>query len=84
MDQQWQGEFRELVLIETETPPLADAALMGNLHLLSLQSSAGRGSPNASSLSLNQIELRNPQYNTVSPDISSTSFHIPTHSILTP
>lgn len=28
------GEFRELVLIETETPPLADAALVGNLHLL--------------------------------------------------
>lgn len=29
------GEFRELVLIETETPPLADAAFAGNPHLFS-------------------------------------------------
>lgn len=39
------GEFRELVLIETETPLLADAALVGNVHLLSLPRVQLKGVP---------------------------------------
>lgn len=58
------GEFRELVLIETETPPLADAAL-GHLHLLSPPRVQLEGSPTTPPLFPSKTGLRNPQHNTI-------------------
>ena len=58
------GEFRELVLIETETPLLADAALVGNVHLLSLPRVQLKGVPTTSPLSPTQRVLRNLQEST--------------------
>lgn len=58
------GEFRELVLIETETPLLADAALVGNVHLLSLPRFQLKGVPHYLTSVPNPRGLGNPQDST--------------------
>lgn len=69
-------------MIETETPPLADTALVGNLHLLSPPRVQLEGGPPLPHL-CPQLKEGSEIFSTLLQLVPLRPFHIPGHSILT-